>query len=146
MFTFIFYECFVFIKYYNEDGTYIYNSNDIIIKNYINLKIENKNCDFIKKYSENKILFSEINYISLNEIKDLYNKCPQEFKDDLLFLNAFQNNKYLNNSENEFLYFSVKYFYIIDKEYILKNIKTNNYNSKEAKLLKEKINQLNIEN
>mgnify|MGYP003352986468 CR=1 FL=1 len=137
--TFIFYETFVFIKYYDEDGIYIYNSEDLIIKNYISFKINNNDCAFISKYVDNKIIFSEIKKVSSNEIKTIMNKCPGIFNDDLLFLNSVIDNKVVNYEESKFLFFSIRYFYIIDKNYILKNIEINKYNSKEANLLKDKI-------
>ena len=77
--------------------------------------------------------------VSTNEIKVIMNKCPELFKEDLIFLNNSVKNKKINYEENEFLFYSMKYFYIIDKNYILNTIKSNKYESEEANLLKEKV-------
>ena len=67
------------------------------------------------------------------------NKCPIIFKDYIIFLNNAVENKKTNYEDNEFLFYSIKYFYIVNKNYILNTINTNNYNSEEINLLKEKI-------
>lgn len=75
----------------------------------------------------------------LNEIISLYDKCPKNFIDDLSFLNSVKDLQKSTKSEEEFVFFSIKYFYLIDKNYILNEIKEKRYDSIAAKLLKDKI-------
>ncbi len=126
-------------KYYQESSFNKEYKPSFIYKVINNLYLSSNNCSYINNYVNNVIEFSEINKVSTNEIKVIMNKCPELFKEDLVFLNNSVKNKKINYEENEFLFYSMKYFYIIDKNYILNTIKSNQYESEEANLLKEKV-------
>lgn len=137
--TIIFYEIFLFSLFYSE-SEFIFKTNDIFVKKHVEIKMEMNDCELIKRYTHHNILFSQVNHDDISKLIYLYDKCPNEFKDDLVFLNYSKKNQpNIIFEENKFIFFSIKYFYFIDKKYILNQIQTKQYNSNIALLLKEKI-------
>lgn len=131
-------------KKYIKDRFY---SNNWLLTYPLDIELNKGNCELIKTYSEIKIEYSPIKNNNLDKIKSLYKNCS-EFNLDLKYLNSIDmvSPNYFYKDEKNFLYCSIKYYYYLDKNYLLKEINNNNFNSEIALLLKEKINIENKSN
>jgi hypothetical protein len=137
----------IFILGYYLSSIFIYKlhnnvvQQDFLINYWQSYQMKTGNCEIIKNYSNRLIDVSGItekqeNIKNLNELKSLYAKCNY-FYNDLKFLNSINNDSAKFINEKEFLFYSIKYYHFIDKEYIIKQIEFNKFKSNNAIFLKD---------